>query len=63
LRIAQHLAGTGILQQSIHFHGLDNYFVDHAMKLVEIGGSIVNEHVAVMGGLSDRRRIYAAGRA
>jgi uncharacterized protein YbaP (TraB family) len=35
---------------------LDNYFVDHAMRLgKEIGGlETVDEHVAVMGGLSDR---------
>src|SRR5204863_218947 len=37
-------------------HGLDNYFVDHAKTAgKEIGGlESVDEHVAVMGGLSDR---------
>src|SRR6266566_3850021 len=54
--IAQHLAAPASYSKSSASHGLDNYFVDHAMKLgKEIGGlESVNEHVAVMGGLSDR---------
>src|SRR5439155_91169 len=37
-------------------HGLDNYFVDRAKQMRrEIGGlESVDEHVAVLGGLSDR---------
>jgi uncharacterized protein YbaP (TraB family) len=54
--IAQHLTVPASYSKSSTFHGLDNYFVDNAMKLrKEIGGlESVNEHVAVMGGLSDR---------
>ena len=54
--IAQHLAGPASYSKSSPSHGLDNYFVDHAMQSgKEIGGlESVNEHVAVMGGLSDR---------
>ena len=54
--IAQHLTAPASYSKASASHGLDNYFVDHAMKLgKEIGGlESVNEHVAVMGGLSDR---------
>ena len=54
--IAQHLAAPASYSKSSASNGLDNYFVDHAMKLgKEIGGlESVNEHVAVMGGLSYR---------
>src|SRR5438034_1063228 len=54
--IAQHLAAPASYSKTSASHGLDNYFVDDAMKLgKEIGGlESVNEHVAVMGGLSDR---------
>ena len=54
--IAQHLAAPASYSKASASHGLDNYFVDHAIKLgKEIGGlESVNEHVAVMGGLSDR---------
>jgi len=54
--IAQHLAAPASYSKASASHGLDNYFVDHATKLgKEIGGlESVNEHVAVMGGLSDR---------
>jgi uncharacterized protein len=54
--IAQHLAAPAAYSKSSASHGLDNYFVDHAMRTgKEIGGlESVNEHVAVMGGLSDR---------
>jgi uncharacterized protein len=54
--IAQHLAAPASYSKASASHGLDNYFVDHAMKLgKEIGGlESVKEHVAVMGGLSDR---------
>src|SRR5215469_1755684 len=54
--IAQHLAAPASYSKSSTSHGLDNYFVDHAVKFgKEIGGlESVNEHVAVMGGLSDR---------
>lgn len=54
--IAQHLAAPTSYSKSSASHGLDNYFVDHA-KMVgkEIGGlESVDEHVAVLGGLSDR---------
>ena len=54
--IAQHLAAPASYSKSSASHGLDNYFVDHA-KMVgkEIGGlESVDEHVAVLGGLSDR---------
>ena len=54
--IAQHLAAPASYSKSSASQGLDNYFVDHAIKSgKEIGGlESVNEHVAVMGGLSDR---------
>src|SRR5262245_8207817 len=54
--IAQHLAAPASYSKTSTSHGLDNYFVDHAINLgKEIGGlESVNEHVAVMGGLSDR---------
>lgn len=54
--IAQHLTGPASYSNASPSHGLDNYFVDHAMQSgKEIGGlESVNEHVAVMGGLSDR---------
>jgi hypothetical protein len=54
--IAQHLAAPASYSKASASHGLDNYFVDHAVKLGrEIRGlESVNEHVAVMGGLSDR---------
>jgi uncharacterized protein YbaP (TraB family) len=54
--IAQHLAAPASYSKSSASHGLDNYFVDHAIKSgKEIGGlESVKEHVAVMGGLSDR---------
>ena len=54
--IAQHLTAPASYSKTSTSHGLDNYFVDHAMKLgKEISGlESVNEHVAVMGGLSDR---------
>src|ERR1044071_3342787 len=54
--IAQHLAAPASYTKSSTSHGLDNYFVAHAKKVgKEIGGlESVDEHVAVMGGLSDR---------
>jgi uncharacterized protein YbaP (TraB family) len=54
--IAQHLVGPATYSKSSPSHGLDNYFVDRAAKgKKEIGGlESVDEHVAVMGGLSDR---------
>lgn len=54
--IAQHLAAPASYSKASPSHGLDNYFVDHAIQSgKEIGGlESVNEHVAVMGGLSDR---------
>jgi uncharacterized protein YbaP (TraB family) len=54
--IAQHLAAPASYSKSSARHGLDNYFVDHAtMTRKEIGGlESVDEHVAVMGGMSDR---------
>jgi len=54
--IAQHLVGPATYSKSSLSHGLDNYFVDHAKTAgKEIGGlESVDEHVAVMGGLSDR---------
>jgi uncharacterized protein len=54
--IAQHMAAPAAYSKSSASHGLDNYFVDHAMRTgKEIGGlESVNEHVAVMGGLSDQ---------
>jgi uncharacterized protein YbaP (TraB family) len=54
--IAQHLAAPASYSKSSASHGLDNYFVDHAkMAGKEIAGlESVDEHVAVLGGLSDR---------
>jgi uncharacterized protein YbaP (TraB family) len=54
--IAQHLVGPATYTKSSASHGLDNYFVDHATRdRKEIAGlESVDEHVAVMGGLSDR---------
>ena len=59
--IAQHLVGPatytkGSTSNSSTSRGLDNYFVDHAtMTGKEIAGlESIDEHVAVMGGLSDR---------
>ncbi|HEU0274902.1 MAG TPA: TraB/GumN family protein [Candidatus Udaeobacter sp.] len=54
--IAQHLVGPVTYSKSSFSHGLDNYFVDHAIRTKkEIAGlESVDEHVAVMGGLSDR---------
>ena len=54
--IAQHLAAPTAYSKTSASHGLDNYFVDHAMRTgKEIGGlESIDEHVAVMGGLSDR---------
>ncbi len=54
--IAQHLAAPASYSKNSASHGLDNYFVDHAkMAGKEIGGlESVDEHVAVMGGMSDR---------
>lgn len=54
--IAQHLVGPATYSKSSLSHGLDNYFVDHAAKQKkEIAGlESVDEHVTVMGGLSDR---------
>jgi hypothetical protein len=54
--IAQHLAAPAAYSKTSASHGLDNYFVDHAIRNgKEIAGlESVDEHVAVMGGLSDR---------
>src|SRR5205807_1893390 len=54
--IAQHLAAPASYSKTSASHGLDNYFVDHAMRTGKgIGGlESVDEHIAVMGGLSDR---------
>src|SRR5436190_2709053 len=54
--IAQHLVGPVTYSKTSLSHGLDNYFVDSATKeKKQIAGlESVNEHVAVMGGLSDR---------
>ncbi|MBO0695240.1 MAG: TraB/GumN family protein [Verrucomicrobia bacterium] len=54
--IAQHLVGPVTYSKDSPEHGLDNYFVDHATKeKKEIAGlESVDEHVAVLGGLSDR---------
>ena len=54
--IAQHLTAPASYSKASASHGLDNYFVDHAIQSgKEIRGlESVNEHVAVMGGLSDR---------
>jgi hypothetical protein len=54
--IAQHLAAPAAYSKTSASHGLDNYFVDNALRTgKEIGGlESITEHVAVMGGLSDR---------
>src|SRR6266496_6411543 len=54
--IAQHLAAPASYSKSSASHGVDNYFVDHAkLARKEIAGlESVDEHVAVLGGLSDR---------
>jgi uncharacterized protein len=54
--IAQHLVGPATYSKTSLAHGLDNYFVDRAKREgKEIAGlESVDEHVAVMGGLSDR---------
>ena len=54
--IAQHLAAPASYSKASPTHGLDNYFVDHAIQSgKEISGlESIKEHVAVMGGLSDR---------
>jgi uncharacterized protein len=54
--IAQHLATPAAYSKTSASNGLDNYFVEHAVKTrKEIAGlESVNEHVAVMAGLSDR---------
>ena len=54
--IAQHLVGPVTYSKTSLSHGLDNYFVDCAARAKkEIAGlESVDEHVAVMGGLSDR---------
>jgi uncharacterized protein YbaP (TraB family) len=54
--IAQHLVDTGSYSNVSTSHGLDNYFVEHARRMgKEIGGlESVDEHVAVLGELSDR---------
>src|SRR5437588_10568275 len=54
--IAQHLVGPVTYRKTSLSHGLDNHFVDSATrekkKIADLES--VNEHVAVMGGLSDR---------
>ncbi len=54
--IAQHLVGTRNSSNMSTSHGLDDYLVSGARKMgKEIGGlESVDEHVAVLGGLSDR---------
>ena len=54
--IAQHLAAPASYSKSSASHGLDNYFVDHAkISGKQIAGlESVDEHVGVLGGLSDR---------
>jgi uncharacterized protein YbaP (TraB family) len=54
--IAQHLVGPATYSKSTASRGLDNYFVACAKRSgKEIAGlESVDEHVAVMGGLSDR---------
>src|SRR5437870_2919473 len=54
--IAQHLVGPVTYSKTSLSHGLDNHFVDSATReKKEIAGlESVEEHVAVMGGLSDR---------
>ncbi len=54
--IAQHLVGPATYSQGSAAHGLDDYFVASAKRSgKEIAGlESVDEHVAVLGGLSDR---------
>jgi uncharacterized protein YbaP (TraB family) len=54
--IAQHLMGPATYSNGSAAHGLDDYFVAYARRAgKEIAGlESVNEHVAVLGGLSDR---------
>jgi uncharacterized protein len=54
--IAQHLVDGNSNTKVSTVHGLDNYFVDRARQMRrEIAGlESVDEHVAVLGGLSDR---------
>src|SRR6266498_3639173 len=54
--IAQHLAAPASYSKSSASCGLDNYFVDHAKVAgKEIAGlESVDEHVSVLGGMSDR---------
>ena len=54
--IAQHLAAPATYTKGSAARGLDNYFVDHARRAgKQIAGlESVDEHVAVMGGMSDR---------
>ncbi|PYJ11132.1 MAG: hypothetical protein DME93_10320 [Verrucomicrobia bacterium] len=54
--IAQHLAAPASYSKSSASRGLDNYFVDHAKVAgKEIAGlESVDEHVSVLGGMSDR---------
>jgi uncharacterized protein len=54
--IAQHLVERNSNTKVSTVHGLDNYFVDRASQMrKEIAGlESVDEHVAVLGGLSDR---------
>jgi uncharacterized protein YbaP (TraB family) len=54
--IAQHLVGPATYTRDSAACGLDNYFLKRAKKSgKQIGGlESVDEHVAVMGGLSDR---------
>jgi len=54
--IAQHLVGPATYSKGSPSHGLDNYFVDRAKGAGKkiAGLESVDEHVAVLGGLSDR---------
>jgi hypothetical protein len=54
--IAQHLAAPASYSKSSASRGLDNYFVDNAKVAgKEIAGlESVDEHVSVLGGMSDR---------
>jgi uncharacterized protein len=54
--IAQHLVDRSTYTNVSTSHGLDNYFVERAKRMrKEIGGlESLDEHVAVLGGLSDR---------
>ena len=54
--IAQHLVARSKYTNASTSHGLDNYLVERAKRMrKEIGGlESVDEHVAVLGGLSDR---------